>query len=256
MRLFFAALLCLLVSLLDVLPKDIAHIDSSLEQLLRFAVPALLIYIMAEAAFLSRFDGKTVQKTSDADEHGDSSDQLRKVKEEKAALQQESKNLLEEKERLQTAYQELEERFKQARTSAVPTKRDSLVDAELINLLALFQDKGRLLDFLMDDITPYQDAQVGVAARVVHQGCAAVIKEYFKISPIHQGKESEAVSLEKGYNPEQFRLLGSLKGEAPYSGTLLHHGWIAEEVKLPRVVQSEDDKSEHNVIAPAEIEVK
>jgi len=55
-------------------------------------------------------------------------------------------------------------------------------DAEVVNFLAILQEKGRLVDFLMDDITAYDDAQVGAAARVIHQGCKAALQEHFKIS--------------------------------------------------------------------------
>ena len=41
-------------------------------------------------------------------------------------------------------------------------------DAEIVHFLAMLQEKGRLVDFLMDDINAYNDAQVGAAARVVH----------------------------------------------------------------------------------------
>ena len=58
-------------------------------------------------------------------------------------------------------------------------------------LLSQLQDKGRFVDFLMEDITAYNDAQVAAASRVVHQGCSAVIKEYLAISPVHEGKEGD-----------------------------------------------------------------
>ena len=43
----------------------------------------------------------------------------------------------------------------------------ALADAEIVHFLAMLQEKGRLVDFLMDDINAYSDAQVGAAARVV-----------------------------------------------------------------------------------------
>ena len=47
-------------------------------------------------------------------------------------------------------------------------------EAEIVSFLATLQERGRLVDFLMDDVTTYNDAQVGAAARVVHEGCKAV----------------------------------------------------------------------------------
>ena len=45
----------------------------------------------------------------------------------------------------------------------------------------MLQEKGRLVDFLMDDINAYSDAQVGAAARVVHAGCRGVLQDHFAI---------------------------------------------------------------------------
>ena len=52
-------------------------------------------------------------------------------------------------------------------------------EAEIVSFLATLQEQGRLIDFLMDDITTYDDGQVGAAARVVHQGCKAALQEHF-----------------------------------------------------------------------------
>ena len=61
-------------------------------------------------------------------------------------------------------------------------------DAEVVSFLAALQEKGRLVDFLMDDLTAHADAQVGAAARVVHEGCRAVLQEHFAIRPVREEK--------------------------------------------------------------------
>src|SRR4051812_9875585 len=43
--------------------------------------------------------------------------------------------------------------------------------ARAAQMLALLQRDGRLIDFLMEDVAPYADAQVGAAVRSVHAGC-------------------------------------------------------------------------------------
>ena len=53
-----------------------------------------------------------------------------------------------------------------------------------IQLLALFQRDGRLVDFLFEDIAAYGDAQVGAAVREVHASCRRVIDRYLPIEPI------------------------------------------------------------------------
>jgi Domain of unknown function (DUF2760) len=133
-----------------------------------------------------------------------------------------------------------------------PTSGTNRAEAEMATFLGLLQEKGRLVDFLMDDVTPYEDAEVGAAARVVHQGCQQVLQEYFKISPISEAQEGAEVTVPAGYSPDQYRLVGKLTGKPPFTGTLLHKGWKTEFVKLPRIMVTERLPA----IAPAEVELK
>ncbi|MBV9104605.1 MAG: DUF2760 domain-containing protein [Verrucomicrobia bacterium] len=125
-------------------------------------------------------------------------------------------------------------------------------EAEIVAFFSLLQEKGRLIDFLMEDIARYEDAEVGAAARVIHQGCQQVIKEYFSISAISEAQEGAQVTVPAGYSPDQYRLVGKLTGNPPFTGTLLHKGWKTEFVKLPRIATTERLPS----IAPAEVELK
>ena len=125
-------------------------------------------------------------------------------------------------------------------------------EAEVVAFFGLLQEKGRLVDFLMEEVTPYEDAEVGAAARVIHQGCRQVLQEYFNISPISEAQEGAQVTVPAGYSPDRYRLVGKLTGEPPFTGTLLHKGWKTEFVKLPRIVTREQLPS----IAPAEVELK
>src|SRR6478672_1510879 len=52
-----------------------------------------------------------------------------------------------------------------------PPPAANQAEAEIVAFVGLLQDKGRLVDFLMEDVNSYDDTQVGAAARVVHQGC-------------------------------------------------------------------------------------
>ena len=111
---------------------------------------------------------------------------------------------------------------------------ESKADADVVNLLSIFQEKGRLVDFLMDDIAGYSDAQVGAAGRVLHEGCRAALLEHFGIRPIREEGEGSKVTVPPEYAPDDYRLVGRISGEPPFTGTLVHHGWRAEWVKLPR----------------------
>jgi hypothetical protein len=135
-----------------------------------------------------------------------------------------------------------------------PTPAANQAEAEIIAFFGLLQEKGRFVDFLMEDITPFDDAQVAAASRVVHQGCQAVIKEHFHITPVADAAEGTAFTVPSGYASDEFRLLGKISGEAPFTGTLVHKGWRTETVKLPRILKSDDSRLP--AITPAEVELR
>ena len=125
-------------------------------------------------------------------------------------------------------------------------------EAEVVAFFALLQEKGRLIDFLMEDITSYDDTQVGAAARVIHQGCRQVLQEHFNITAICESEEGSQVTVPTGYAKEQYRFVGKLSGDPPFTGTLIHKGWKTEFVKLPRIVEAQRLPA----IAPAEVELQ
>jgi Domain of unknown function (DUF2760) len=140
-----------------------------------------------------------------------------------------------------------------ARPTPAPS-RSNQTDAEIVSFLAMLQGRGRLVDFLMDDINSYSDAQVGTAARVVHSGCKAALLEHFRILPIRTQSEGSTVQVAAGYSPDEYRLVGRISGPAPFSGVLVHHGWKTDTVNLPRVLGSTTGKLP--AIAPAEVELR
>jgi hypothetical protein len=141
-----------------------------------------------------------------------------------------------------------------AAESTPPIAPERTADADVVHFLAILQEKGRLVDFLMDDIAPYSDAQVGAAGRVLHEGCRAALLEHFGIKPIREEGEGSKVTTPAQYAPDEYRLVGRISGEPPFTGTLVHHGWRAEWVRLPRLVTTGADRLP--TIAPAEVEVR
>jgi hypothetical protein len=136
-------------------------------------------------------------------------------------------------------------------TVAPPLPPAGQAEGEIAAFLALLQEKGRLVDFLMEDVTTYDDAQVGAAARVIHQGCKEVLAEHFSITPVSGAEEGSRVTVPAGYAADEYRLIGKISGNPPFSGKLIHKGWRTEYVKLPRTA-----KSDHlPTIAPAEVEL-
>jgi len=126
---------------------------------------------------------------------------------------------------------------------------------EALILLSLLQEKGRFVDYLMEDITAFNDAQVAAASRVVHQGCSAVLNEFLAISPTHAGKEGDRITIDKSADRNQYRLIGKVHGEPPYSGVVVHRGWKTRKLALPRFTRRVDPTGE-NIIAPVEVEVR
>ena len=118
-------------------------------------------------------------------------------------------------------------------------------------LLALLQREGRLVDFLRDSIDGASDADIGVAAREVYRGCRKVLDQHLSFEPVMPGEEEAKVSVPKGFDPAEIRLIGEAKGEPPFRGTLRHHGWRVTESKLPSLAEGVD----RAVIAPAEVEL-
>jgi Domain of unknown function (DUF2760) len=136
-----------------------------------------------------------------------------------------------------------------------PVRAEPTQTGEALILLSLLQEKGRFLDYVMEDITAFNDAQVAAASRVVHQGCSAVIKECLALSPTHDGKEGDRITLDKSSDPNRYRLLGKVPQEPPYTGVVVHRGWKTSKLALPRFTRPVDP-SGPNVIMPMEVEVK
>jgi hypothetical protein len=118
-------------------------------------------------------------------------------------------------------------------------------------LLALLQRDGRLIDFLREPLDTFTDADIGAAARDVHRGCKQVLDQYFTLEPVMPGPDDARVTVPKGFDPAEVRLIGEAKGEPPFTGALRHHGWRAASASLPTLADGVD----RAVIAPAEVEL-
>ncbi|QBE65154.1 DUF2760 domain-containing protein [Pseudoduganella lutea] len=131
-----------------------------------------------------------------------------------------------------------------------PPLREATPDAAL-QLLSLLQREARLIDFTQENLAGYSDADIGAAARVVHEGCSKVLKEHFTIEPARAEAEGSRVTLEEGFDAAAVRLTGNVVGKPPFKGTLSHRGWRATAVRLPKLAEAHDAK----VLAPAEVEL-
>jgi len=120
-----------------------------------------------------------------------------------------------------------------------------------VQMLALLQRDGRLIDFITEDIAPYKDAQVGAAARDVHESCRKAIDHYLTLEPVIASEEGQPVTVEPGFDPAAIKLIGNVTGRPPLRGLLRHRGWRVARVNLPPLPESDG----RSIIAPAEVEV-
>ncbi|MDR9829047.1 DUF2760 domain-containing protein [Vibrio sp. FNV 38] len=120
-----------------------------------------------------------------------------------------------------------------------------------MQLLSLMQQEARLIDFLKEDLTSFSDEEVGAAARVIHTGGQKVLADYVTLEHVRSEDEETRIIVEEGFNPQEVRLTGNVTGSAPFNGTLVHKGWKASSMTLPKLAENYDA----SVIAPAEVEL-
>ncbi len=142
------------------------------------------------------------------------------------------------------------EKIVQAPPPAPIVLKEATPDAAL-QLLGLLQKEARFIDFIQENVAAYSDADVGIAARVVHEGCCKVVQEHFALDTIRKEAEGSKVTLPQGFDATLVRLTGNIVGNAPFTGVLIHKGWQVTQIHLPKLT------AEHNakIIAPAEVEL-
>jgi hypothetical protein len=120
-----------------------------------------------------------------------------------------------------------------------------------LQLLGILQRDSRLVDFLMEDISGYEDDQVGAAVRELHDQCRDAVARYVTLSPVVDGVEGTFTKA-PSKDPNVVKFVGNVPATPPAGGILRHKGWRAAKVDLP-VLAGKQDAS---IIAPAEIEVE
>ena len=140
-----------------------------------------------------------------------------------------------------------------SREQQAPPEIDSrpFMEAGACRIMAMLQNRGRLIDFLEEDIAGYPDAQIGAAVRNIHEECKNALGEYMTLAPVMAEKEGETVVISEGFDPSEIRLTGNISGRAPFKGTLQHPGWKVTRMNLP----DQPGGGTHTIIAPAEVEI-
>jgi hypothetical protein len=120
-----------------------------------------------------------------------------------------------------------------------------------LQLLGILQRDSRLVDFLMEDITGYEDDQVGAAVRELHDQCRDAVQRYVTLQPVIDGVEGTFAKAPSA-DPNVVKFVGNVPAKPPSGGILRHKGWRAAKVDLPAPAGKQDV----SVLAPAEIEIE
>jgi hypothetical protein len=140
-------------------------------------------------------------------------------------------------------------------------------EAAAIELLSLLQQHGRLVDFVMEDLSLYTDTQVAQAAQRVHAGCRQALAQHMRIEAIDDGREGQPIY------PKHYATAAYLathyqqcdaEGQTPVQASvfqayrppvLVHRGWKASLCSLKlRGQGSEPNQDEAwRIIVPARL---
>ncbi len=120
-----------------------------------------------------------------------------------------------------------------------------------LHLFSVLQREGRLMDFFSEDLSLYEDEQIGVAVRGIHENCKKVIDKYLALGPVIKEEEDEDITIDPGFDPNAIKLTGNVAGDPPFKGVVRHRGWKIKKLDIPDLTGTRDPL----VIAPAEVEV-
>jgi hypothetical protein len=120
-----------------------------------------------------------------------------------------------------------------------------------LHLLSVLQRDGRLLDFLAENLEPYEDGQIGAAVRTIHENCKRALAKYVALEAVVAQREDDAYRVTADFDSSALKLTGNVSGEPPFEGVVRHRGWRAAKLEIPTF----SGGRENRVIQPAEIEI-
>ena len=133
-----------------------------------------------------------------------------------------------------------------------PPKPEVRPEDGALQLLSMLQREARVLDFFMEDLSPYSDEQIGAAARDVQANTRDILTRHFTPGPVIDAVEGGPAAAPSG-SPAAVKFIGNVPAAGqPSGGILRHKGWKANSAVLPRL----NSRVDLTVLAPAEIEVE
>lgn len=134
-----------------------------------------------------------------------------------------------------------------------PAKPQPPARSDAISLIAALQREARLLDIVTEPLDGYSDAQIGAAAKEVLRDTGAVLERMFGLQPMTDAADGSELETPAKFDAAEYRLTGSVTGEAPFRGSVAHHGWKATKCEVPKWT---GEKSSAMIISPIELEIK
>ena len=120
-----------------------------------------------------------------------------------------------------------------------------------LHLFGVLQREGRLMDFFSEDLSQYQDDQIGAAVRSIQEDCKKTIEKYLAPGPVLEHNEGEQITVAEGFDPNELKLTGNVTGKPPFTAVVRHRGWRAGKLELPTL----SGRRKSDLITPAEVEV-
>lgn len=80
-----------------------------------------------------------------------------------------------------------------------------------------------------------------------------MLDRLFDLQALVDQDEGGSVEIPAGFDAGRYRVTGNVARAAPYSASLVHHGWQATRCNLPQWTGSKETAM---IIAPAEVEVR
>lgn len=121
-----------------------------------------------------------------------------------------------------------------------------------VQMLSVLQRQGRFIDFLQEDLSLYDDAQIGAAVRSIHESCKSALADCVQLEAVMVQEEGAVVTVPSGFDPAAIRLTGHVSGDPPFRGVLRHRGWRVRSVQLPKLTAQ---LGKERIVAPAEVEI-
>ena len=130
------------------------------------------------------------------------------------------------------------------------SKPDELYPWGAVHVLAELQKEGRFMDFIEEDLSEYEDDEIGSSVRSIHEGCKRALEKICERDKIIDQEEESSVRVDRDYDANAIKLTGRVSDMFPLKGQLVHPGWRVKDIRLPL-----RSKGLRPVLAPAEVEI-